>query len=52
MSTTMVLLLAPLVLAAVLTVTAPRPGHRHRGPRAALSRGDRNGRPRHARPAA
>ncbi|MFD7732574.1 hypothetical protein ACFV6F_19565 [Kitasatospora phosalacinea] len=53
MSETVVLLLAPLVLAAVLTVTAPSLAHRHRhrrrGP--AALRSERPHRPRHARSA-
>ncbi|MFF4343035.1 hypothetical protein ACFY00_24280 [Kitasatospora sp. NPDC001540] len=51
MSETMVLLLAPLVLAAVLTVTAPSLAHRHRRPRPAALRGERSHHPRHARSA-
>ncbi|MED7952077.1 MULTISPECIES: hypothetical protein [unclassified Streptomyces] len=50
MSTTMVLLVAPLVLAAVLAATGPRTASRHRGPRAVVGRGDDAYRPRHARP--
>ncbi|MER8185823.1 hypothetical protein [Kitasatospora sp. NPDC094015] len=51
MTTTTVLLLAPLVLAAVVTATAPGRDPRHRGARAAVarSRGEDTGRPRHAR---
>ncbi|MER8184587.1 hypothetical protein [Kitasatospora sp. NPDC094015] len=49
MSTAMMLLLAPLVLAAVLLATVPARAHRHRGPRAAIGRHDASHRARHAR---
>ncbi|MFE7563776.1 hypothetical protein [Kitasatospora sp. NPDC057500] len=50
MSTVMVLLVAPLVLAVVLTVTAPLVGSPGAGPRPVAGRGDAAYRPRHARP--
>ncbi|WP_157845431.1 hypothetical protein [Kitasatospora phosalacinea] len=50
MPAAMVLLLTPLALAAILTVTAPSLAHRHRRPRAAALRGERARAPRHARP--
>ncbi|MEV7179806.1 hypothetical protein [Kitasatospora sp. NPDC093679] len=49
MNTVMVLLLAPLVLAAVLTATAPGQQARHRGERPAV-RHRHDGAARHARP--
>ncbi|MER6401803.1 hypothetical protein ABT263_38085 [Kitasatospora sp. NPDC001603] len=50
MTVNLVLLLGPLVLAAILAATAPSPAHPHRRPRAAVVRDDRIRRPRHARP--
>ncbi len=49
MPAAMVLLLTPLVLAAVLTATAPSLAHRRQRPTAL--RGERPHRPRHARAA-
>ncbi|MEU3497017.1 hypothetical protein [Kitasatospora cineracea] len=50
MSATTLLLLAPLVLAAVLTLTAPSLAHRHRRTGPAALRSEHPHRPRHARP--
>ncbi|MFI1524650.1 hypothetical protein [Kitasatospora cineracea] len=51
MSATTMLLLAPLVLAALLTLTTPSLAHRHRRTRPAALRSEHPRRPRHARPA-
>ncbi|WP_158835607.1 hypothetical protein [Streptomyces sp. NRRL S-350] len=50
MTATMMLLLAPLALAAILATTAPSHVHRHRRPQAAVVRAERTPGPRHARP--
>ncbi|MFE3881160.1 hypothetical protein ACFXPX_43100 [Kitasatospora sp. NPDC059146] len=51
MTTTLLLLLLPLALAAILTALAPTAVHRRTRPRAAVVRTTRSAGPRHARAA-